>query len=926
MFTMVAPGILSTIPAPRMRRQIALALLACGVALSFPVLGLSQVELDFEQGNPSWQLRETDCAIPTSAWTQRRTNLEKHGGQTSEQFHFQTGHGTKIMVAQAIEPSYLIPELQPELWVKSNRDGLRMLARVVIPKSQAPDGKGPVKIMIEGAKYTNAGNWQRLSFGTGPDSLEQLLQKQLWALRTKFGSAIDPEGAFIDLIVLNLYSGPGVCDVWVDDLRIAGAVSATESALIANGIDTTGAGGAVRLTAQQDEVPQSESLVRFDGNIMELRGQPFFVRAIQHNGEPFEWLRQIGFNVIELRSPATFDQLQAAQQLDLWLVCPPPTTAGLSPIGLEFDRVLAWSVGRNLTGRDYDNVRQLVKEIQHSDPRKGRPIVADVRSNWVDYGQTVHILSTNVDPIGGGFRLTQYGPWLAQRQQLAGKTVPIWAAIPTELPAEVIAQVAALSDRVPPTPLQPQQLEFALFEALAGGARGLRFLSRSRLDATDPVTLLRAQTLKWLNVRVSQAEPWGAGGAVSGGLPLSDPKLKVTALQTERARLLLIQRPTELEQWTAGESPLDKISFVDVGASATDRAYWLAPSGMIPLPSSTIHGGAQIEIEHCPPLAMVVETDSPIVVNRLANSYRAPDGQSLSQLRADTLRNWLAIVQLIDQQMVGLGRSDVVASGAINEAITFLQRAEAMIAGSNAMTADEYFDQAEQRLALACKQFLSTARAPFRSAGASALLVHPLLVPNHWQLATQLGQANWQPNALAGGDFENLEHMVKNGWVNRRTEEENIETRVELSPAATVGGSRGLSLSATSQSSGLDVVESAPVWITSGNIPVKSGQMVRIHGWAKLDTAIQGSLEGLTIIDSLGGASLAERITRPGQWQEFSLYRGAAADGNLNITFALTGLGTALIDEVTVRIADPNQPPPVSEVQESAAAESAIAR
>ncbi len=916
---LVAPRIRSTIAAIRLlRRPIALSLLAHSLILIATAPSSAQIEIGFEQGSPSWQLRETDCAIPTSAWTQRRTTDEKRSGQTSEQFRFQTGHGTKIMVAQTIEPSYLIPELQPELWIKSNRPGVRMLARIVIPKSKAPDGKGPVKIMIEGAKYTNAGNWQRLSFGTGQDSLEQLLQKQLWALRTKFGSAVDPEGAFIDLIVLNLYTGPGACDVWVDDLRVLGSVSATENGTSELIAEPNTSDSDLRLVGMQETDMQSDSLVRFDGNIMELGGQPFFARAIQYNGEPFEWLKQIGFNVIELRSAATFEQLQAAQLLELWLVCPPPTSAGLTPIGLEFDRVLAWSVGRNLTGRDFDNVQQLVKEIRHSDPRKGRPIIADVRSNWIDYGQTVNILATNVDPIGGGFRLNQYGQWLAQRQQLAGKTVPIWAAIPTELPAEVIAQIAALSDRVPPTPLEPQQLESAFYEALAGGARGLRFLSRSRLDATDPVTLLRAQTLKWLNVRISQCEAWGAGGAVAGALPLADQSLKVTALQTERARLLLIQRPTQFEQWSAGDVPISKISFVDVGASATDRAYWLASSGMIPLPISTIHGGAQIEIEHCPPLAVVVVTDSPVVINRLANSYRSPDGQTFSQLRIDIVRNWLAIVQLIDRQMGQFERSANLASGAINEAITFLQRADAMIAGSNAITADEYVDQAEQRLSLARKQFLTEARTPFQSAAASALLVHPLLVPNHWQLAAQLGQANWLPNALAGGDFENLQHMIDNGWVNRRTEEDDFETRVELTPSAAIGGKFGLSLSATSSRPNLEIVESSPVWITSGNIPVKSGQLVRIHGWAKVVAPIQGSLEGLTIIDSLGGASLAERITQSGQWQEFSLYRGAPADGNLNITFALTGLGTAQVDEVTVRIADPTQPPVEPVVQETA--------
>jgi hypothetical protein len=825
------------------------------------------------------------------------------------------------LVAHDVEPSVLIPELRPQVWVKSNRAGIRLLARIVIPKSKAPDGSGPVRVMIEGPKYSNAGDWQQLQFGEGATSLSHLFEERLWELRTKFGSQLDPEGAYVDLIVLNLYTGPGTCEVWVDELRIPGAVRADSKSVVASDQEPAQDLLVVRQVSQQVEVLQRDSEIRFDGNIIELSGQPFFARVIQHNGEDFAWLQQIGFNVIELRAPATAQQLQQAAQLDLWLVCPPPTTAGLSPIGGEYDRVLAWTVGRNLTGRDLDNIQHIVAEIRQSDSRKGRPIIADVRSNWSDFGKTVDILATSADPIGGVMRLNWFGQWLTERQQLAGRTVPIWAGIPTELPAELLAQVAALSDNVPPTPIESQQLEVAVFEALAGGARGLRFVSRSRLDATDPVTALRVQTLKWLNVRISQCEPWGAGGAVAGELPLSDQALKVVALQTEKARLLLIQRPTEFEQWSSGDGPIQKISFVDVGASAMDRAYWLAPSGMIPLPISNIHGGSQIEIERCPSSALVVITDDPVVVNRLAASYRSPDGQSFSQLRLAIVRNWLAVVQLIDREMGRMGRSGSIAGGAINEAVTFLQRGEAMITASNALTADEYIDQAEQRLALARRQILSEARAPFHSDAASPLLVHPALVVNHWQLARRLSQANWLPNALAGGDFENLQHMVEHGWTNRRTEDDSIDTHVELSPTAAVGGAFGLVMSASSRrTSGLDVIESAPVWISSGDIPVRAGQTIRIHGWAKLQGPLQGSHEGLTIIDSLGGRCLAERITRSDQWQEFSLYRGVPADGNLNITFALTGLGTALIDEVTVRVADPHSPTMTTAAQGSSAA------
>ncbi len=67
---------------------------------------------------------------------------------------------------------------------------------------------------------------------------------------------------------------------------------------------------------------------------------------------------------------------------------------------------------------------------------------------------------------------------------------------------------------------------------------------------------------------------------------------------------------------------------------------------------------------------------------------------------------------------------------------------------------------------------------------------------------------------------------------------------------------------------------------------------------------IAGSVDGLLIVDSLGGEPLAERIMQTKGWQEFSLYRAAPHSGPMTVTFALTGLGEAFLDDITIQPID----------------------
>ena len=865
----------------------------------------AQTSESFEDQTPTWKLRETDCQLNDKSWKQERTSDEYHSGLSSEHFSVRPGNGTRILVTHSIQPSFVISELDLRLWVKATRPKIQLMARVVFPRTQAPDGKGPLTALLRGESYEATGSWQELSLTESPAALEKLVQEQLWLLRTRFGNHVDGGEAYIDMMVLNLYTTGSEYDVWVDDLKVQGSVSARDTAArsFRKSRRRDDAVRPVSATGTQDRSP---SLTQIDGNVIEIRDRPFFARMIQHNGESFALLKQLGFNTIELRNAATPEQLIEAEQLDLWLVCPPPTDIGLRAIGFEFDRVLAWSVGRHLTMRDVDSVRQTIKEIRKSDRRENRPIVGSIESDWSEFGRICNILSVGFNPIGGSFYLSQYSDWLKQRQQLAGKLIPLWATVQTQLSDSNIAQISSLGDRVPPAPVEPDQLKFLVYEALAGGARGLRFQSRSRLDGTGLVTQLRAQTLKWINIHLNQLEPWAAGGALMGRLAISDRSLEVTALQTDRSRLLLVQRPSHLEQWSTGSGSLRTVSFADTGGSTSDRAYRLAETGLIPMPLSGTSGGSQIEFQNCPTSAAVVVTQDPMVINKLSRSFAAGDGITQAQLYTDLTRHWLAIAQVIEQQLGDIGRSNANAAGALREAAQFIRQGGSLVAANSVISGNEFFVKANQRLALARLQWVQEAKTPFRSAVASPLANHCSLTPVHWKLASRMSTQSWRPNALAGGDFENLQHMIANGWQQRRTQQPNLRAQVELSSDGKYAGKLGLKLTVTSAQPNArsTLVESTPVWISSAPIDVKAGQMVRIHGWVKVPEAIQGSLDGLMIIDSLGGPDLAERIHRTEGWQEFCLYRGVPQDGPMSVTFALTGLGIGLVDEVTIRIMD----------------------
>jgi len=827
---------------------------------------------------PSWTRHQGDSRVDQRLWRQHRTSGLDTNGQTIswEAVNFQNGPGTNLYISHVIPPAYLIPELKPSVRT--------------------------------GQAYSTPGQWQTLTIGDGEFETDKLLTEELWYLKRKYGKQVTGQAAFIDRVVLNLYTKPGKHEVLIDKIQIDGAVSAKFIAsksndlggsatanLVGNLIEdvedtdpTTVAASPVidfavtpasKLSSSKPRVEKRPSLIQRDGTVLLADKRPFFPLIIEHNGEGFDFLKAIGFNTVELKATASKEQLAEAEGLDMWIVCPPPASIGVSDIGFEYDRVLAWSVGRNLKGRDLQTVQQRVREIHDSDLRKNRPIVANVKSSWSRIAAQADILSVGLEPLGTSFLASQYSQWLQQRAHSVATSKPVWADIQTELSQPLLEQIETISSQLPPTPIESQQMKFLVVEAIAGGARGLRFRSRGRLDASDPASRLRTLTVELTNSFIDQIKPWAVGGALLGEIDTDDSDLQVTAINTNRARLLLIQRPTHHEQYWAGDVPIKTVTINDSSSAFTDRAWQISDTRLKLLPTTRELGGTKIEIPDCPFITAVVLTQDPVVVNQLTESYDRIGKQSIQQMRSELTQQWIAIMQLIDKQIAKMGRRSPSVGGSINEAVTAYRVASDMISKQSPDLATQYLDRTDERLSFSRRETAIGPLGLFQSKTSTPFVAHASLIPLHWQLTNRLKESGpWNPNGLAAGDFESLEHMKLSGWENHRVDLSTANTRVELTSDEMVLGEKSLKLS-----------------------KVRPGQMVQIHGWVNVPEVVMGNFDGLKISDSVSGEALAERIAVTRGWEEFTLYRSVGEAGQMSVRFDMTGFGTVYLDEVTIR-------------------------
>ncbi len=796
----------------------------------------------------------------------------------------------------------VLDELEARMWVKTSRPGAALAVRVVLPRSVDAKTGAAKTVLVAGEQCVAAGRWQQLRLAGVPN----FLAAQVRVLRATSGTSIDAREAHVDAIVLAVPGGPGNTTVWTDALEVDGIVmpAVAESTVSPQVTPAVAPAQGWQQEARPaiQPVPSSSQQIQFQGTMLTVAGRPFLPLGVEWNNETFAFLAARGFNTIWLDEPPTPEQSAEATRAGIWLICtpPPPDDIAEGGLGSALDRVLAWHLGSPAGPLELDYLRRWAGLVRSRDPLATRPIVVAPRGDWHPASQLADVLVAD-HSASSNLTSADFAEWLQGLPLLARPGTPLWASIPTQPGERVRKQMAALLPGLPqvPTAIDDAQLDVLVTVAATNGCRGFLFKSDSPLDAGDEISKRRAVLVEQLNDRLELVSPWLTIGKRVGEATSADSTATGIVLQVERARLLV---PTSWgdDVGDAASTPSKSVAFIVPGIPESNEAFLLSPAGLQTLPSKRVSGGVRIVVDrNADGFVLMTEDAAAIAGFRQRVAHGARRAAQLQYSLATTRMRSLAGVARRLQQ---LGTNTKNLDQAIGAANTEL--------GSvNSLLTEGKFEAAYQRSS-AARRIL--ANAIERQRQAAAIRPEFNSIPYCLDQGSLARQAEFEhslssfrggENQLGGGDFEDLGQLRQIGWQHIDDPVAGVQANVQLAGRASREGRYSLELStaAVPPGSAPQFVARPLVWITSPPIRATAGEVLEISGWVRVTQPIAGSIDGLEIIDSLGGPELALRICNTTDWQSFRMFRGTTDTTDMTLTFALHGLGSVCVDGVMVR-------------------------
>jgi hypothetical protein len=855
-----------------------------------------------EPNAPTWTVAESDAA--PRVVTHGMSPAAPRRGATCEQIALEASAGTVLRLQTPVGPAALIDEFAAGAWIRANRPNIRLGARVVLPDFVSRKTGRPVELVLPGTASRDTDRWEQLQLAGLPEALA----RRLPAVHLEHGAGGSTANAVVTHLVLDLYSAPGRYELSIDDVAVTGVV---RRALRDPQVRPA--------AAEAAPIDPPAGLAR---GVLEVNGLPFFPRCLDHNGEPLAAIAALGFNCVRLPEPATGELLAAARAAGLWVICPPPAIPAIDqrdpdsvPALRNWDRVLMWDLGSGLAESDVEPLAEQARRIRACDLRAARPLIAAADSGLRSVSRHVDMLVARRTVLGTSLELPDYLTWLRERPRLARPGTPLLATLSTEIDPLAARQAAALSGvGGRGLAVDPESLCLASFAAVAAGTRGILYSSSRRIDADDHEARLRAAASREMNLRLAVLEPWAAAGRFSATAQTSDREVQAVVMEAARSRMIIVWRSVQGAQICArryeGGLPKDDaaVTILVPGVPEAHQAWEVGPGGLRPLRQRRATGGVALTLDHFTSHALVLVSGEPAVTAHVQDRLRQTAPAELASARTLAglvLADDAALLGSLPPQALGNLPVAAMLGAAQRDAL----EAEGLAAGDPAAAVGKF-----RRCLAICGQFerLAWERGVQGTGSLLSLMASPLATSDatlaeQWRFTEALAAAVPGAELLTGGGMERVDDLAGGGWRHFARDEAEIRTSVEIARDRRFTGSGSLRLAARAvQADDAPVVlETPPVWITTPPLAAPAGKLLEISARVWVPKPIKGSVDGLLVFDSLGGPALAERIGVTRDWARLALYRivpAEAAGEPLVVTFALTGMGEALIDDVSVRV------------------------
>jgi hypothetical protein len=916
------------------------------LALAGIALGQQMIQYGFEARNPVWRPGPHDAAYKETLHGLSSEHV--HRGQRSETIQFEAEAGNYIHYTYALGNAPVNDDLSISLWVRANRPGVQLLARVVFPHELDRDNPGhPLTVLLPGQRYQIAQQWQVLSV---PSPMKLMRQQQLLLARS-LKTEINAAGAYVDQVVVNVYTGPGQTSVWLDDLE---AGPAFDSPLPAAADGPAAPPGGRAMTPAQPALRHRSDEVSLQGGQLKVGSDKLFFLGIRYTGTPLPLLRDAGFNTVWLDDSTPSGLIEDAANLGFWIVpmLHPPELArpdkGPTPSQLvandSFGRnvgrflrqksVLCWNLGDNLQIEQSDAVLNAARALHRIDPL--RPMAADVRDGFLPFtraGDQPLMIGTHRWPLLTSLELSAYRQWLMQRRLLLPPGAFSWTWIQTHLPDWFMTTAYERTSGRFTEPLgpQPEQIRLLTYIAVGCGYRGLgfwsdRFLAESHMGKDRMLTMaLLNQELRMLEpllVNVKSEPQWiPAWYAGYPGMPDQPyPNVMAAVLRSEKAVLVLPVWMGPGSQYVPPRGHMSQLK-LKVMVPENYTAWEVSPGIFRSYPSKPVLGGREIILQNFNLTGAIVFTADVLgrgsLVPRFQEMWMSMRKEA-AQWTHDEAQEEIVKVARIHEELKKLGKK-------IDDGDDLMETARLWLEKSRKRRIDGQFEEAykEAQLALSAirilmRQHWDAAVKKLTTPVACPFALSFYTLPRFWQYYEEIAKLRPGKNVLTDGDFEWPPNTRDRAWglenVPSLDEVEGEAKRVANDPRE---GKQCLMLKLKPKNAvkSAQVLERTFLALHSPAVSLPPGTPVRISAWVRVPDEIIGSPDGALLYDSAGGEPLAVRISLPTVWRQFILYRTVPDSGTINVSMAMTGLGTVYFDDIRIeplveKSAADDAPPP----------------